>query len=146
LSSSLTEIGTMKRYSKHAWNRLLAGASLLLIVFLTACGRSADIHWQHGNFKVYATDSNPADTVLGYDHHPGLLRLVESEVVAVGSTDKLVFAKRINPFTGHPEYYLVAKEASTNTHSGDVQGPIREMEFYEIRSRLQLPDFSWNKR
>lgn len=135
----------MKLYSKHVWNRLLAGASLLLLVFVIACGRSGVTQWQDGNFKVYATDADLNATKLGYDHRPGLLGLVAAEVVAAGSNGQFVFVERIDSMTGRSDFYLVPKEASPDTHSGNVQGPFSRSEFQQLRISHGLPDFNWRK-
>jgi hypothetical protein len=111
-----------------------------------SCGRRADVHWADGNFKVYATDEDLKATRLGYDHHPGILTLVEGEVVAAGSTAQLVFVQRIDRASHRTEFYIIPKEQSEESHSGKVEGPLSETQFREIRISRQLPEFTWKKK
>jgi hypothetical protein len=104
------------------------------------------VHWTDGNFKVYATDEDFKATRLGYDYHPGLLGLVEAEVVAAGSHAQFVFVERIDRASGRVEFYVVEKEQSKNSHSGKVEGPFSEARFREIRTARQLPEFTWRKK
>ena len=120
---------------------LLAG----VLVFLVSCAPSAEVHWKDGNFKVYATPSDYNATKLGYDHHPGVLGLVGAEVVAAGSTPQIVFVERSEPASRRTEFYIIPKEASTDSHSGTVEGPYSWTQFQEIRSARQLPEFTWRK-
>src|SRR5690349_6366948 len=105
--------------------RMLRAFSSVFLAALVSCvpGATAEVHWKDGNFKVYATDTDFNATELGYDHHPGLLGLVDAEVVAAGSTAQFVFVERTDPNSQRTEFYIVPKEASTNTHSGKVEGP-----------------------
>lgn len=128
----------------------MKGLCCALIVVLAAlpvsCGRSADVRWKDGNFKVYATSADFNATKLGYDHHPGLLGLVEAEIVAAGSTAQFVFVERTDPNSKRAEFYIIPKEASADTHSGKVEGPYSGAQFQEIRIARQLPDFTWRKQ
>jgi hypothetical protein len=127
---------------------ILSILSVLIIALAVSCvpGAPAEVHWKDGNFKVYATDLDFDATKLGYDHHPGLLGLVDAEVVAAGSTAQFVFVERPDPSSQRPEFYLIPKEAATDTHSGKVEGPYTTEQFREIRIARQLPDFKWRKQ
>lgn len=116
-----------------------------LLMFAASCGRPAEVYWKDGNFKVYATDDDFNATKLGYDHRPGLLGLVESEVVAAGSNEQYVFVER-RTSAGIKEFYLTRNEKSAHTHSGNVEGPYTETEFRDIRRARVLPEFAWRKR
>lgn len=120
---------------------------IALIAVLTAsCGRRADVHWKDGHFKVYATDLDFKATRLGYDHHPGVLGLVDEEIVAAGSTAQFVFVERVDKASGRTEFYVVLKEGSPDFHSGTVDGPYSLAQFQEIRASRKLPEFTWRKK
>ena len=68
------------------------GLLALVLLFATSCGRPADVHWRDGNFEVYALDMDFGATQLGYKHHPGILGLVDEQVVAAGSTAQWVLS------------------------------------------------------
>lgn len=125
--------------SFHAW-------IVLVGLLAVSCGRPAEVSWKDGNFKVYATDSDFNATKLGYDHQPGMLGIVQSEVVAAGSTAQLVFVKRIDRVSGLAEFYIVPKEESVDSHSGNAEGPFSEAQFRDLRTARQLPDFTWKKK
>ena len=110
-----------------------------------SCGRRAGLSWSDGNFEVYALDMDFTATKLGYNHHPGILGLVEEEVIAAGSTAQFVFVERVNRSSGRTEFYLVPKEGMPENHSGTVEGPFSETQFRELRASRQLPDFTWRK-
>ena len=126
--------------------RLLLTFIALVAVFAISCGRRADVYWKDGNFKVYATDEDFKATRLGYDHHPGTLGFVESEVVAAGSTAQLVLVERIDRASGRTDFYIIPKEQSKDAHSGKVEGPFSQAQFREIRASQQLPEFTWRKK
>src|ERR1044072_1073227 len=88
-----------------AMNRLPLALLVMLAVLPISCGRQTDVHWKDGNFKVYATDNDFNATRLGYDHHPGLLGLVEDEVIAAGSTTRFVFVERVERTSRRTEFY-----------------------------------------
>ena len=130
--------------NKFLMKRLLTLITLVGVMAVS-CGRRADVHWKDGNFKVYATGADFNATKLGYDHHPGLLGLVASEVVAAGSTAEVVFVERSDPATRRTEFYIIPKEASADSHSGTVEGPYSVGQFREIRIARRLPEFNWRK-
>jgi hypothetical protein len=119
-----------------------------LVAALVSCtpGAPSEVHWKDGNFKIYATDTDFNATELGYDHHPGLLGLVDTEVVAAGSTAQCVFVERTDPASKRTEFFIVLKEASSETHSGEVEGPYTTAQFQEIRTARKLPEFTWRKK
>ncbi len=122
------------------------GCALLVVVFAVSCGRLAEGHWRDGNFQVYALDVDLAATRLGYDHHPGILGLVDEQVVAAGSTAQWVFVERWERISGRTEFYFVPKEGMPANHSGAVEGPFSETQFRELCTSRQLPEFMWRKK
>jgi len=135
----------MRRYGSRVMKRLLTPLALVAVLALS-CGQPADVHWKDGNFKVYATQADFNATKLGYDHHPGLLGLVDSEVVAAGSSAEVVFVERNDPATRRTEFYIIPKEASAASHSGTVEGPYSGEQFRDIRIARRLPEFAWRKK
>ena len=129
----------------HSLMKRLLTLIAVVAVLAVSCGRRADVHWKDGDFKVYATQADFNATKLGYDHHPGLLGLVDSEVVAAGSTAEVVFVERSDPATRRTGFYIIPKEASAGSHSGTVEGPYSEAQFREIRIARRLPEFAWRK-
>jgi hypothetical protein len=119
---------------------------VLVVVFAISCGRPADVHWRDGNFEVYALDADSSATRLGYNHHPGILGLVDERVVAAGSTAHWVFVERMVRESGRTEFYIVPKEGMRESHSGTVEGPLSETQFREMRATRQLPEFTWRKK
>lgn len=115
-------------------------------MLVISCGRRADVSWSDGNFVVYALDMDFTATKLGYNHHPGTLGLVDEEVVAAGSTTQSVFVERLDRSSGRTEFYLVPKEGMPENHSGTVEGPFSEIQFHELRTARNLPEFTWRKR
>ena len=116
---------------------------LSLAGFAVSCGRPADVPWRDGNFEVYRVDVDSTNTLLGYNHHPGTLGLVEAEVVAAGSTAEWVFVER--RAGGRTEFFIVPKEGMPRNHSGTTEGPFSEMEFQQLRRARHLPEFRWRK-
>jgi hypothetical protein len=125
--------------------RSLSHAMLVfIVVFAVSCGRPADVHWSDGNFEVYAIDMDFTATMLGYNHHPGILGLVDAEVVAAGSTAQWVYVERNT--SGRTEFYIVPKEGMPENYHGTVEGPFSETQFRELRTERQLQDFTWRKK
>lgn len=118
---------------------------LSLVLCISGCGRSGETHWQDGPFKVYALDLDFNATRLGYDHHPGILGLVDEEVVAAGSNDKCVIAEQLDRATGKSHFFIVPKEQG-EFHSGTVEGPMTREEFTRVGQERNLPAFSWRKK
>ena len=118
----------------------------LVVIAISCAGAPGNTYWEDGNFKVYATDSDFGATKLGYDHRPGLLGLVEPEVVAAGSTAKFIFVERHARGAGRREFFIVEKEELNGSHTGKVKGPLSEVEFEEIRKTQQFPEFAWRKK
>ncbi|BDS07400.1 hypothetical protein NT6N_24830 [Oceaniferula spumae] len=120
--------------------KLRIAVLLSFVAILLGCGRSAYIPWEDGDYKVYATDVDYSATALGLDHDPGLLGIVDSEVVAAGSNDLVIVVERENHKDDCIEFYIVTK--------GDnyAVGPFDEEEFQVEKSKRGLPDFSWRKR
>lgn len=125
--------------------RLLHALVVLVAVVAVSCGRPTAVPWKDGNFKVYATDEDFNSTRLGYDHHPGLLGLVEDDVIAAGSTAQFVFVERLDRASNRTEFYVVSKEVG-DSHSGNVEGPFSEAQFRDIRASRKLPGFTWRKK
>ena len=124
---------------------LLCILMALVSVLAVSCGRQADVPWQDSHYMIYATDSDFNATKLGYNNNPGILGLVDSEVVAAGSSPECVFVERLVRASGRREFYIVPKESSTN-HSGTVEGPFTEAQFSETRTARHLPGFTWRKK
>ena len=114
----------------------------LLVLCVSGCGRSGETHWRDGSFKVYALDLDFNATCLGYDNHPGILGLVEAEVVAAGSDEKCVVVEQLDPVTEKSHFFIVPKEKG-EFHSGSVEGPFTREEFTRAGLARKLPAFSW---
>lgn len=125
---------------------ILNAAITLFAVLVMGCGRNADYHWKDGNFTVYALGTDFDSTKLGYDHHPGLLGLVNAEVVAAGSNAEVVFVERHRGPSKLVEFYLVPKNSTDGRQPGMVEGPFSQAEFEKIRVDRRLPKFTWHKR
>ena len=110
-----------------------------MLALIGSCGSSAYIPWEDGDYKVYATDDDYSATSLGLDHNPGLLGLVDSEVVAAGSNKLVVVVERLNRKDDSIEFYIVTKGDSY------AQGPFNQSEFQVEKVKRSLPDFSWRK-
>jgi hypothetical protein len=111
---------------------------------LTGCGRPAATVWRDGHYKVYALDSDFNATKLGFDYSPGILGLVESEVIAAGSDLKYVVAERLDHTSNIHEYYVVTK-ATHNGIEGSLEGPFTSKEYEARKTALNLPNFRWTK-
>lgn len=85
-------------------------------------------------------------TKLGFNYHPGTLGLVDAEVVAAGSNAEFVVVERQSKESGRTEFYIVAKESSSSTHSGAVEGPFTDIEFRQLTATRKLPGFRWRKK
>ncbi len=118
---------------------------LLLVLWVSGCGRSGETHWRDGSFKVYALDLDFNATCLGYDNHPGILGLVDEEVVAAGSDEKCVVAEQLDRVTGKSHFFIIPKEKG-EFHSGTVAGPMTREEFTRVGLAQKLPAFSWRKK
>ncbi len=108
----------------------------LITGLLAACGRSSDIHWRDGNYIVYAMDSNFSKTKLGFDHKPGILGLIDSTVIAIGSNAHYILAKRLNEVTSNVEFYIITNSIQSNAEEGSIDGPYSEDQLKEKRSEL----------
>jgi len=117
---------------------------LVWVLIVSGCGRSGETSWRDGNFKVYSLESNTDATRLGYDHRPGVLRLVGEEVVAAGSNAKWVVAEQLDHTTGETQFFIVAKEKG-ELHSGRKEGPMTQALFLRLSGERKLPAFSWRK-
>lgn len=86
--------------------------------------------WEDGKLRVYDMDG---DYMLGIHADPGYFRLLDGQVVAVGSNEKWVVALRQG---GH--FYILKKEAFP-----EPEGPLTREEFEQEVIARGLPPFTW---
>ena len=99
--------------------------------------------WDDGEYEVYYING---DVVLGLkiDNSGTYHGRVDHKVIAVGSNDKYVVAKRLEPDNGTISYFYIAREKDNKYLNPDeiTQGPFTELQFSELSKKLDLPEFS----
>jgi len=127
--------------------KLFSKIFLLNIFVLVGCSDSGEL-WRDGNYVVPWIDSN---TFLSYGEPDGAFYgLVKSKVVAIGSNENHIVAKRLDVESLEISYYVVdRKKQESNGKNGNVfsqyfavTGPLNESQFEAVAIELQLPRFT----
>jgi hypothetical protein len=106
---------------------------------MTACGPM----WEDGDYEVYYIDG---DITLGIkiDNSGTYHGRVDHKVVAVGSNEKYIVAKQLEPGSTISSYFYIVRENDNKYLNPDeiTQGPFTEIQFAELTLNLGLPSFS----
>ena len=99
--------------------------------------------WEDGEYEVYYIDGY-INLGIKIDDSGSYHGRVEHKVVAVGSDEKYVVAKQVNPDTTSTSYFYIVKGDDDHYLNPDeiTQGPFTERRFTELRKELGLPEFS----
>jgi hypothetical protein len=110
---------------------------LLVLGALTGCDSKTE--WSSGKYSVYWIDARE-NRKLGRDAGGGTIWLVAPTVVAVGEDETWIVVKRRGP-DGREWFYYFGKSADDDSKSGSevVEGPFKESEFEQRRSKYGLP-------
>lgn len=122
---------------------------LALASLITACGAL----WTDVPYEVIGTDG-VIRLVYSINDHGGSIGRVSGQVVAVGSNEKYVVAKRKQgnswaefdkePITDELMFYYIEKSKDNMYFNGEeiTRGPFTSDEFIKLKSDLGLPEFS----
>jgi hypothetical protein len=106
---------------------------------MTACSPM----WEDGDYEVYYLDG---DIALGIkiDNSGAYHRRVCHKIVAVGSNEKYIVAKQLEPGSTIASYFYIERESDNKylNHDEITQGPYTEIQFAELIQGLGLPSFS----
>jgi hypothetical protein len=113
--------------------------TVIIVLLLTACGPM----WEDGDYEVYYIDGH---ITLGIkiDDSGTYHGRVDHKVVAVGSNEKYIIAKQLEPGSTAVSYFYIVRENDNKYLNPDeiTQGPFTEERFTELSKKLGLPSFS----
>ena len=115
---------------------------LLLSVFLYSC--DSGVKWRDSPYEVIWIDTGNNRTLNYEISEIASIGRVEAEVIAVGSNDKYVVAKQ-KPIGGGPISYFYIERAKDDEYLNAneiTQGPFSETRFLQLKTELNLPEFS----
>lgn len=115
---------------------------LLLASLLAGC--DSGVQWRDEPYEVIWIDTGDNRT-LAYDLGKGAsIGRVDAEVIAVGSNEKYVVAKRKPIGGGGSSYYYINRGKDDKYLNGDeiTKGPFSKTRFLQLKSELGLPEFS----
>ena len=127
--------------------KLCSKIFLLSILVLVGCSDSGEL-WRDGNYVVPWIDSN---TYLSYGKpDTAFYGLVKSKVLAIGSNENHIVAKRLDEESHEISYYVIDREKQeSNGTNGNVfskyfavTGPLNVSQFKIVAIELQLPRFT----
>ncbi len=120
----------------------------LLAVFfvsfiLVAC--DSKVIWEDESYEVNWIDQeNNLTLSRKLKDHSSTIGRVDAKVVAIGSNDNFVVAKREDPLSKELLYYYLSKKEDTDflNKKEIVKGPFSEADYLTLKNELKLPDFS----
>jgi len=117
---------------------------ILVSLALVACDFS--VQWADHPYEVHWIDITENRTLSRRIDGDGSATIgrVEAEVIAVGSDDKFVVAKRLEPETDNILYYYLEKSQDGKYLNLDeiTQGPFSEKYYMQLKEELGLPGFT----
>lgn len=116
---------------------------VLAIAFvLSACDHGEK--WRDGPYEVSWIDTE-SNRTLSYDlGNDTSIGRVEAEVIAVGSNKNYIVAKQKVIGSNSIAYYFIERKKDNKYFNGNeiAKGPFTESHFLEIKSELDLPEFT----
>ena len=117
----------------------------LISAFLFGC--DYDGSWRDRPYVVWIQESNERVLNRVFEDESGgkeMIRRVKAEIIAVGSNDLYVVAKRKDPASKVIYYYYIEKSKDGKYLNLDeiTQGPFNKDEFIKLKKELGLPAFS----
>lgn len=122
----------------------------LTIIFIStlSLGCGYDGSWRDGPYVVWTQESNERvlDREIEDDKgSKGGIGLVDSIIIAVGSDNLYVVAKRKNPVSKVISYYYIEKNKDDGRYISFkkmTHGPFDKTEFIKLQKKLGLPAFT----
>lgn len=120
---------------------------VLALIFLSAsalCGCDSGVEWRDREYEVGWIDTSENRSLYRSLEGGAGIGRVAAEVVAVGSNDKYVIAKRKSLGNGTFSYYIVDRKKDQPLLNGSeiTEGPFSSSEFDALKQARQLPEFS----
>jgi len=116
---------------------------LIACLLLSAC--DSNVLWEDNPYEVHWIDTDDNITLsIRLDNNSGTIGRVNAKVIAVGSDEKFVVAKQKDANSGSIYYYYLEK-SKDNAYlnlSEITKGPFLEKEYLELKTKLNLPDFT----
>jgi hypothetical protein len=116
---------------------------LVLVSLCASCGKSQNILWEDGNYRVYIRPTSREIAFGCYMGNGGILGVVNHEVVKAGSSNKYIVIARKSP-SGFEEYYY--KNKLIDKREDMINGPYNKVIYDKIAKELGLPEFKWTSK
>jgi hypothetical protein len=116
----------------------------LLFISILCTGCDYGVLWQDQPYVVHWIDTS-ANKTLAYSLGDGSsIGRVEAEVIAVGSNEFYVIAKRKDIKSKEIQYFYVEKKKDNKYHNLNkiTKGPYKHKEFIELSKTLKFPKFT----
>ncbi|MCG7564583.1 MULTISPECIES: hypothetical protein [Pseudoalteromonas] len=114
--------------------------SLILMILLLA-GCDSAVLWEDKPYQVLWLDDT-SNRTLSYDFGDGgFITRIDAQIVAVGSNNRFIVAKRTLPNTDILVFYYIEKSSDSQFAEG-AAGPFTEAQFQQLKQKLDLPEFT----
>jgi hypothetical protein len=117
----------------------------LLIIFTTfLCACDSGVEWRNSPYEVIWIDTGDNRTLNHEISENASIGRVEAEVIAVESNNKYVVAKQKPIRGGSVSYFDIDRAKDDKYLNWDeiTQGPFTEVRFLQLKTELDLPEFS----
>ena len=113
----------------------------LILMALLLVGCDSGVLWEDKPYQVLWIDGT-ANRTLNYDFGDGgFITRIEAQIIAVGSNNRYIVAKRKEPDTDAVAYYYIEK-ATDDKFANGASGPYSEVQFRQLKKKFGLPDFT----
>lgn len=116
---------------------------LMMGIFSLLAACDSGIMWTDGQYVAHWVDSVENISINRKVGEGTAVGRVDKKVVALGSDDKYLVAKRLELGTGAVSYYYIEKKKDNDYLNQDeiTQGPFSEKDYFDLKNRLGLPEF-----
>lgn len=125
-------------------NLILKLLILGFIFSLIAC--DSKVLWEEGPYVAHWIDIESNITINRKIGEGLSVGRVDAKVLALGSDEKYLVAKRLDVKNGEISFFYVDKTKDSDYLNQDeiTQGPFSEEEYLELKSKLYLPEVNIN--
>ena len=115
---------------------------LCSLFFIVSC--DSKIMWKDDFYEVHWIDSKNNVTLSRKVGDGITIGRVDAKILAVGSNQTYVVAKKIDLHTKEISYFYIEKKKDNNFLNQEeiTQGPFSENRYLDLKIKLQLPEFS----
>ena len=118
--------------------------TVILIAATTLCGCDSGVEWRDREYEVGWLDTLDNRSLYRSLGGGSGIGRVSAEVIAVGSDDRYVVAKRRSLDDGSISYFIVDRRKDRPLFNADeiTEGPFSVAQFKALKRERDLPDFS----